>query len=148
MIRRAGPRDLDAIVKMRIEMWNELNPGDPSDAPFEQRVRAYYAGVLGGPGVLVWLAEDAGAVVGMVTLLVHQHPPRKDDPEVRGYVTAMYVVPDARQQGHARRLIETVVEHGRGRKMRRLILRTTEAARHLYGTAGFAPLEHLAIDLT
>lgn len=147
MIRPADPADLEAIVRMRCDMWTELNPDDPSDAAFEERVRDYYRGALPGPGLAVWMAEDeAGAIVGMVTLLVHQHPPRKHGTELRGYLTNMYVAPQARRRGHGRRLMDAVVAHAQERAMRRVILRTTEAGRPLYGAVGFAQLEHLARD--
>jgi GNAT superfamily N-acetyltransferase len=146
MVRRADAGDLDALVEMRCAMWDELNPKDPSDAPFEAKVRAYYAGALVDPMVVSWIAEDAGAAVGMVTLLLHQHPPRKHDDELRAYVTAMFVARPARRRGHARALIEAVIAYAKDRAMRRVILRCTEEARALYRSVGFAPLEHLAID--
>jgi len=147
MIRPATIDDLEDIVTMRCAMWTEHHPDDPSDSSFEAEVRAYYALALGEARERVWVAVESGACIGMVTVLVQLHPPRKGRREVRGYVTAVFVKPHARRKGHARSLMEAVIAHAKAEGTRRLTLRTTDLARTLYTSVGFRPLEHLAIDL-
>jgi ribosomal protein S18 acetylase RimI-like enzyme len=147
MIRRAHSGDVEDVAALRLAMWNELHPDDRGNEHYLEELRAYFARVLADESVCVWIAEDSGEIVGGVTLLIQEWPPRKRGRELRGYVTAVYVAERARRRGHARALMDAVLQYARENQLRRVVLRTTEAARPLYTELGFAHLEHLAIEL-
>ena len=137
----------EAVVAMRCGMWDDLHPENPSDATYAEDLRAYFSRAFASGSAWIWLAEIDGEVVGLVVVLVHEWPPRKGLRQLRGYVTAVYVVPHARRQGHARAMMEAAMTYAREQRLQRVVLRTSEAARPLYTSLGFAHLEHLAIDL-
>jgi GNAT superfamily N-acetyltransferase len=147
MIRRAGTsrQDVDALVALRCEMWDELHPDTHADAAMIEDTRAYYAETL--PNRLGWLAWIDGVAVGMLTLLVTHHPPRITGPERRGYVTAVFVAPAHRRRGVARALLREAIDHARRERLRRVLLRTSDAGRGLYESEGFRALEHLTLEL-
>jgi GNAT superfamily N-acetyltransferase len=145
MIRRAthDAEDVEALVMLRRAMWDESHPEAPSDDRFVAETRRYYA--ERAPHRLAWLAFVDGVAVGMTTLLVSEHPPRMTGRVHRGYVTAVFVAPAHRRRGVARALLAAVVAHARSERWQRLVLRTSEAGRRLYESAGFSLLEHLAL---
>ena len=147
MIRRALPDDAAILATHRCALHDSEHPDDRADDVLFENLRAYFTRALATEFVAAWLAIDGGEPVGTVTLMIHEHPPRKGGPELRGYITAVFVAPHARRRGHARRLMETAIDHARGIGIRRLTLRTTENGRPLYTSLGFAPLEHLALKL-
>jgi GNAT superfamily N-acetyltransferase len=147
MIRRAttAREDVDALVALRCAMWDELHPGAHADAAMRENTRAYHAEAA--PNRIGWLARVDDVDVGMLTLLVTDHPPRITGPERRGYVTAVFVAPDRRRRGVARALLREAIDHARRERLRRVLLRTSEPARGLYASEGFRALEHLALEL-
>ena len=147
MIRRAGPSDAVVLAAHRCALHDAVNPDDRADEGVHERLCAYFARALAGDGVAAWLAFEDDEPVGTVTLMIHEHPPRKTGPEVRGYITAVFVAPRARRRGHASRLMLAAIEHARAIGIRRLTLRTSEEGRPLYASLGFVPLEHLALQL-
>jgi GNAT superfamily N-acetyltransferase len=146
MIRRAttAREDVDALVALRCAMWDELHPGAHADAAMRESTRVYYAEAA--TNRIGWLARVEGVDVGMLTLLITEHPPRITGAERRGYVTAVFVAPAHRRRGVARALVREAIDHARRERLRRVLLRTSEAARGLYTSEGFAVLEHLALE--
>jgi len=147
VIRRARPDDAAVLATHRCALHDSEHPDDRADDSLHEDLRAYFAHALGTDSVAAWLAIDNDETVGTVTLMIHEHPPRKTGPELRGYITAVFVAPRARRRGHARRLMQAAIDHARDIGIRRLMLRTTEEGRPLYASLGFAPVEHLALKL-
>ena len=117
-----------------------------SDAAYGEELRTYYERAFASDSSASgFIAEEDGVAVGMVTLIVAQHPPRKEGPDRRAYVTDMFVSEHARRRGHARSLMEAVPQRARDGCITRLVLRTTETARPLYESMGFVPFKTLAL---
>jgi ribosomal protein S18 acetylase RimI-like enzyme len=97
--------------------------------------RAWTAEAAGGRDRVLFLAEDGGALLGVVGGF------RRLDPlEVQ--LVSLWVDPDARGRGVARSLIRAVASWARDRGARRVVLFVQEAnapGRALYLKAGFRP---------
>lgn len=146
MIRRAVPDDAYTMARLRHEMWDEMDPNRPAEPGYRERLFVYWYETLSAGTTVAWLAEQAGAPVGMVALLLHHHPPVPISERRRGYVTAVYVIPDARRQGIGRALMEAAIGFAREQRLQRLELRTSQAGRPLYTALGFAVQEVLALN--
>jgi ribosomal protein S18 acetylase RimI-like enzyme len=88
----------------------------------------------------VWFVEatDDDEFVGMAVGFL-------DDPSKTAYLFGMWVEPGRRRSGIGKRLVETVIEWGRGRGAVRFELEVNEATRPalaLYQACGFAPTGH------
>jgi len=147
MIRRASIDDVPALTELRAAMWSEMHPEAPTDDALRAATSRWLEETLPVERAHAWLAFEDERVVGMAILLVHDHPPRIHGPEVRGYVTAVFVEPDARRRGHARAMLEAIVAFARTAGMKRVMLRTSDDGRRVYESVGLRSMEVLAIDL-
>jgi ribosomal protein S18 acetylase RimI-like enzyme len=104
----------------------------PPLAPAE--AEAYWRGVL-GHGVLLWVAERDGRIVGSAQL----HLCLRQNGLHRAEVAKLMVHPDARRQGIARRLMEAVESAARRHERSLLILDTREGdpSNDLYRSLGY-----------
>lgn len=137
-VRHFSPKDASAVRELFICVNRLLAPADMKEA-FEgyiarslteeiDRVADYYSERKGG----FWVADDGGRIVGMFGL----EPSGDDAMELR----RMYVDPDMRRQGIARRMLDFAEQECRRRKRFRMDLSTSELqgeALALYRNAGY-----------
>ncbi len=138
-IRAFSPDDATGVRSLFIRINRLLAPPDLADA-FERyivssleeeidRIADYYAEKRGA----FWVAVGDAGLVGMFGLELE---PGGDAMELR----RMYVDPDVRRQGVARRMLNFAEAECRRRQMRRLDLSTSELqaeALSLYRNSGF-----------
>lgn len=146
-IRQATVDDAYTLARMRDEMAIEMAPDEAHDDTFRERTFVYWYEMLGTDRAISWIAEQAGEPVAMASLLLHHHPPRRFGERRRGYVTAVYVVPQARRQGIALALMHIIIAWGREQGLQRLELRSSDMGRPLYPTLGFKPQEVLMLNI-
>ena len=138
IIRPYAEADHAAVRALFMRVNRELAPAPLKDA-FEayierslaeevDRIAAYYGARNGA----FWVAEEGGAIVGMVGL------EQVDAATVE--LRRMYVDPDARRRAVGRRLLEHAEAVARERGYRTMVLSTSElqqAALTLYRNAGY-----------
>jgi len=103
-IRRAGPADIDAVVRLGVEVIRfDAHFGGVTERPgTAAAMRREAAGLLAGPGPWTWLAERDGTAIGM---LAAQRPEAASwiAPTVRlspaAYLMLMFVLPGERASG-------------------------------------------------
>ena len=116
-VRRATPADLDAVVRLRLALLREY-PDHPiygrmhPDA--ESLARPIFAAQLSSGNEVMFLAERDGVAIGMLRAVEAAAPPFLV-PERYCYVSSVFVVPSARQQGVLRVLMERAIEWCRER---------------------------------
>lgn len=145
MIRRAVADDAYLLARLRHQLWDEVNPERPATSDYREQLYVYLYETIAAGTTIGWLAEAAGRPTGMLTLLLHAYPPLPTTENRRGYVSALYVVPEQRRQGLGRALMETVIGFAEEQGLQRLELRTTDAGRPLYAALGFTTHEVLTL---
>jgi GNAT superfamily N-acetyltransferase len=146
MIRRATADDSYTLSRLRLTMWDEMHPDGPAaSAADRERQFVYWHQTIETGANVAWLDEDAGRTMGMLALLLHAHPPLPTTEHRRGYVSALYVLPEYRRQGIGRALMEAVIGFAQEQELQWLELRTSEAARPLYAALGFKAHEILTL---
>jgi GNAT superfamily N-acetyltransferase len=103
-IRRAGPADLDAVVRLGMETVRyDARFGGVTERPWTaDALRHEAAGLLAGPPAWTWLAERGSTPIGM---LIAERPAaaRWIAPMTRlapvAYLLLMFVLPDDRTRG-------------------------------------------------
>lgn len=146
-IRRVTPDDAYTIARLRHAMWDEMSHMEPATAAFREATFVFWYETLEAEKAVGWLAETDGTPVGMALLMINEHPPRPFGKIVRGYVHNVYVVPQYRQRGYGKALMEAVIAYGREHGMQRLELRTSDMGRALYESVGFEPAEFMIMRL-
>jgi GNAT superfamily N-acetyltransferase len=134
-IRDAAPEDAPAACTVMRRSITELCVADHHNDPaildgwLANKTPEVFKGWLTqrGNSVLVAASDAAILAVGSVT--------------DRGEITLNYVSPDARFQGVSRALLRALEARARERGNTRCTLRSTEAARRFYASAGYSETE-------
>jgi GNAT superfamily N-acetyltransferase len=151
-IRRAVRADLPVIVDLRLAFDRELLGGDlPPDrvGPHRSQVADYLATHVEGDTYRLWVAVEAGRIVGMAGLVLVDRPPHPRSRRTgEGFIVNVYTLPAWRGGGVGRALMDALVADARSLRLRRVYLRTSDDGRPLYEAMGFRdPGNYLSLDL-
>jgi GNAT superfamily N-acetyltransferase len=139
-IRTASASHVDLIVNHRRRMF--VDAGEPDDermAEISRAFRDWLSGRLADGRYLEWLCMADDQVVGGFGMVVLDWPPGPlHVAPGRGYLLNMYVDPEHRRKGLARRLMRQALEEAKRRGLKLVALHATVAGRPLYESLGFA----------
>jgi ribosomal protein S18 acetylase RimI-like enzyme len=139
VVRPAGAEDAAAIARVHIDTWRTayrgLLPDDflaaLDEAGYEDRWRRTLTSSAGR----VYVAEDGRQIVGFAS----GGPERAGEDGYAGELYALYVLREAQERGHGRRLVQAVARGLRERDILNMIvwvLRDNHNARHFYERLG------------
>lgn len=108
----------------------------------------YLSNAMGNGSFRGWLAVHGSRVVGGGAVVIAAWPSHPYDLECRrATVLNVYVDPDCRRQGIARRLMQTMIEWCRKQGFARVYLHASESGRPLYESMGFEPTTEMQFTL-
>lgn len=141
-MRRLAGSDAAAVAGLR-RMWTEENAGGAIDDPgFEARFAEWIAGA--GAARPTWIAEAGGRLVGMVNLAIFDRMPAPGHAAARwGYLANAYVVPEYRNAGVGRLLVDELMAFARREELVRVVLSPSAKSVRFYERAGFGPADML-----
>ena len=139
-IRLATGADAPALARLRFEFRAALNEAVETEDVFLARAIPWMAERLGdATSWRCWVAEDGGTIVGHLWLqLIEKIPNPAAELEWHGYITNVFVHPEARGSGLGAALMETALAFCRERGVDSVILWPTARSRTLYARHGFA----------
>src|SRR5690349_15811493 len=133
VIRRATEADAAALAQMRFEFRATLNEPNESAEQFLERCTAWMAAQLHDKTWLCWVAESDGRLVGNAWLhLIDKLPNPVSELEKHGYISSVYVVPEARAGGLGQRLVAAALDYSQEMEVDSVILWPTDRSRSLY----------------
>lgn len=145
-IRAATPDDLETVVAFRLALLRE-NAGHPVygrlHPDVDQRAHDLFAQQLRSAGEVMFLAEQEGALVGILRCVESYGSPLLQ-PARYGYVSSVYVSPSHRRQGVLRALLDAAEQWCRGRGLGELRLHNVAddpVANAAWGAMGFEVVE-------
>lgn len=148
-IRPATLADLETFVAHRAAMFRDMAYGDEAGlARMAPEFRALLRSWLTTGQARGWVAELAGQPVGGALLELKEALPSPLTPQrVRGYLFNVYVAPEARGQGLARKLTEATLDVARGLGLEMVELHASKDAEALYRGMGFEPTPEFRLIL-
>ncbi len=150
VIRRATMDDAAIITLHRRNMFEDMGTAtgaqlDAMTAAFQtwlarKLVRDEYRG---------WLVtqDDDSVIAGAGMLLLDWSPSPMDQSAWRGYVMNVYVRPDFRRRGLARKLMATILDHCRAQNIRVVALHASAQGRALYESLGFKQTNEMRLTV-
>ncbi|WP_328761169.1 MULTISPECIES: GNAT family N-acetyltransferase [unclassified Streptomyces] len=145
VIRRAEADDAPALAAMRwrfkVEDGGAEVPQNEEEfaAECEQWLRSRMVGLW-----RVWIAEVGGQPCGHVCVcLVEKVPSPYPGSDALGYVTNFYVVPEQRNRGLGRALLDEATGYARAQGLDTLIVWPSERSAPLYRRCGFGEPDEL-----
>ena len=141
-IRPANVQDADQLARLR---WDfRIEGGTPPSTTldgFVDEMRSFVGDLLAeGTAWRAWVAEDGARLVGCVWLQVVErvpHPNLRRGARPIAYVTNMYVIPQLRNGGIGRELLDAAVAYARERMASAAILWPSPRSVAFYQRAGF-----------
>ena len=147
-VRTAGPRDLNAVVALRLALLRE-HPDHPIygrlRTEIDRRARDLFAAQLRSSTETILLADLEDETVGIIRCVESSGSPLLD-PARYAYVSSAYVRPEARRRGVLRALVAEAERWSRARGLDQMRLHnvagSTDAER-AWEALGFAIVEHV-----
>ena len=131
-VRVAGVADAPAIAELRALWTGEHEAG----GEFAAAVATWLEEE--GDRRTTWLAERDGAPIGLASLFEYRRMPKPGRAASRwGYVSNMFVRPEARGAGIGSALLAAVIGAAEDRGYARLVLSPSERSVPFYARAGF-----------
>lgn len=139
-IRLATGADAAALARLRFEFRAALDEAVETEEAFLARAVPWMSERLGdATNWRCWVADDGGTVVGHLWLqLIEKIPNPATELEWHGYVTNVFVHPEARGAGIGAELMDAALAYCREKGVDSVILWPTARSRTLYARHGFA----------
>jgi GNAT superfamily N-acetyltransferase len=149
-VREATPRDLDAVVALRIALLHE-HPDHPIygrlRADLGARARELFAGQLRSTMEAIFLGMLDDEVVGVLRCVESVGSPLLD-PERYAYVSSVYVRPGARRHGVLRAMLASAERWARARGLDQMRLHNVAGsadAEGAWSALGFSVVEQVRV---
>jgi ribosomal protein S18 acetylase RimI-like enzyme len=141
--RPVGPDDLDLICRHREEMFRASNAPGRSDELLRTMTASFRGWIeprLRDGSYFGYIAEDGGAAVGGIGLMIIDWPPHPSHPnqDKRGYVLNVFVEPSHRRRGLAKMLMDLGEAEIARRGVAFAVLHATRMGRPLYEQTGWS----------
>ena len=149
-VRRALPRDADALAELRYAFRSEQRPATESPEAFTARCSNWMRPRLRGDSRwTVWLAEREGRIVGNLWMqFVEKIPNPGPESELHAYVSNFFIVPGERNSGVGTTILSAAVEYCRAHHVDTVFLWPTQRSTPLYQRIGFEiPADLLVLEL-
>jgi GNAT superfamily N-acetyltransferase len=146
-IRLATPADALLLAAQRVAMFRDMGRTTPAiEQPLFDSCAVYFENAVASGEYVGWIAQLAGdphAAIGGAGVQFRPLIPRTDPTGQfllagrEGLILNVYVDPEHRRQGVARRLMETLIRWAPGAGIVRLVLHASPDGRRLYEALGF-----------
>ncbi|HTU81788.1 MAG TPA: GNAT family N-acetyltransferase [Candidatus Acidoferrales bacterium] len=147
-IRPARVDELGRFARMRALMAEEARSAWDREYPgWRERYAAYFADKQSAGDGQVFFAVRGDDVVGVAAFSVTDEYRAQALGTPRGWVNSVFVLPELRRQGVARRLMEAGIAWLRARGCVKVRLRTSDEGEPLYRSLGFVAGREMEMDL-
>lgn len=145
-IRKVTPEDLELICRHREEMFRDAGTPEAVLVEMTEHFRSWLAPRLQDGTYFGYVISSDGRPVAGVGLMMIDWPPHPSHPtqDQRGYVLNVYVEPEHRRNGLAKRLMGLAEEEFDRRGVEFAILHATEKGKPLYRQLGWDATSEMA----
>ena len=150
VIREATSDDIPEILRQRRGMYLDMGYEDsPALAAMLSTCEPYLFQALANGSFRGWLALSGKHLVGGGAVIISAWPSHPYDLECRrATILNVYVYPEFRRQGIARRLMRLMIDWCRQQKFAAVYLHASKDGRHLYQSLGFEPTNEMKLKIT
>lgn len=149
LIRGATADDIPEILRQRRGMYLDMGYEDsPALAAMLSTCEPYLSQSLANGSFRGWLGLSGQRFVGGGAVVISPWPSHPDDQECRrATILNVYVYPDFRRQGMARRLMRIMIGWCREQQFAAVYLHASKDGRHLYESLGFEPTNEMKLKI-
>ena len=149
LLRRATLNDIPELLLHRRGMYQAMGYTDSTAlAGMMKTSEPYLREAIGNGTLHAWVAEAGGRVIGGGLIIVSSWLSHPYDQECRrATILNMFVEPEFRRRGIARRLMETMIAWCRQQGFAGVALHASDQGRPLYEKLGFEPTTEMRLKL-
>lgn len=148
MIRQASSDEIKTIVELKLRMFEEAGIKHYLKATAASSIYENYCELYRNLlGVHFVVEEDDEIVACAGAFLKSDIPYCFYEPDQYGFIGDVYVMPEYRNRGYARRLTEEAISWLQAGGVMTIRLLASPAGRHLYETMGFKPTHEMELKL-
>lgn len=147
--RPALQKELAAVARLRAQMAQEMGGDwDIAHPGWRTRFMQFFGGKQHSGRSQIFVATDGDDLVGLAIISILTDDYRTFALNLpRAHVNAVFVKPEYRRQGIARRLMRLAIDWARRNGCVRVFLRTSEDGRALYESMGFKAGREMELGL-
>ena len=139
-LRPATPDDAAVLARFRVLLFEEMGRLTEDKAAFTQASENYFDWALSTDREVAWIAESYGDPVATLAMTLEPMPPKPGRHRLlEAYMHNVYVLPEHRMRGLAKRLVTAALDYAREQGIQRVRLFTSYEARWMYEGFGFTP---------
>lgn len=145
-VRHATVADATIVAEHRVQMFMDIGSLDSDQAAvLHARLPAILEPMLASGEYVGWFVTDPNdtVVAGAGVQIRHLLPRPETLTEREALVVNVYVTPEYRRQGLARRLMLAILDWCKEQDIERVVLHASPLGRPLYESLGFAPTNEL-----
>jgi GNAT superfamily N-acetyltransferase len=144
-VRQGTLEDAPELARLRWRFRDELGIAEEPLEVFRERFTRFLEGAFASGAWAAFVAEVDNRLVGTAYVQMVQKVPVPNDVERHafGYVTNVYVEPEARSGGLGARLVDAAIAWAGEHEPDALVLWPNEASVRFWERAGFAPPDEL-----
>ncbi|MGN1415977.1 MAG: GNAT family N-acetyltransferase [Oscillospiraceae bacterium] len=137
-IRKAEIKDLDIVVKMRIDMFKEVGIISLLRDDAEEMIYKKYKELYTEEKCCHYLIFDNEKAIACGGALIKDEVPFCfNKTPIYGYIVDVYCVPDKRKNGYSSQIMTELIKWLRSKGVHAVRLKPSAAGRHLYEKIGF-----------
>lgn len=148
-IREATLEDIPEVLRHRRGMFEDMDYTEPQSlASMVATSEQYLSKALVNRSFRAWFALAGMRVAGGGAVVITPWPSHPYDLECRrATILNLYVYPEFRRQGIARRLMQAMIDWCQSQGFAAVSLHASEDGRHLYEALGFKPTNEMRLGL-
>lgn len=141
-LRKATLEDLELLVKLRIDFFQELEllESEKNCQCLSQRTRDYFSRKMETNELHTWLVLDKNNIAAVGSLLINEMPPTLGcyGGGIEGYLFNVYTLPEYRKRGIATFLTKYILQEAKNQKCARVwLMYSDERAQRIYDKLDF-----------
>lgn len=149
-IRPATSADAPIITHHRRAMFQDMQVGTPAELDaMDKQFAPWVAQALANSVYYGWLVTtEQGTIIGGAGVVLEDFPATpRDQTGRRAYVMNVYIEPNYRRQGLARRLMQKIIDWCRANNIHTVTLQASDAGRPLYESLGFKSTNEMRLQI-
>lgn len=147
-VRRATQDDVTTLARFRYDFRSRREPPAEKENEFLARCVEWMRPRLRADSRWrVWVLDEGGVPIGNLWVqIIEKVPNPGTEPELHAYVSNVFVVPDKRNTGGGRMLLDAAIAECRRFHVHAMFLWATDESRPLYLRSGFAEPDRVLVN--
>ena len=148
-VRRLGLSELELLLSLRMEVLAQVFSAERQEMSerawntLRENNRRYYLAELERGGHIACVAEIENSIAGCGGVCLYDEMPSPDNPSGKcAYLMNIYTRENFRGRGVASAVCEWLIAQAEIRSAGKIYLESTDVAKSLYATIGFAEMEN------